>query len=145
MRCRVLTLSAMCAFASAGLATQLPAVPLESRVQAALGTRPADCGFHNVPILGPPARADDLRKSVACVVEHAAKKASAWTAVRNGGFDSEIASGFMVGADGVIRYFDYDSDRLNASDGRSPLSEQPCGRLGVVETTERGAYFSCEG
>ena len=114
-------------------------------MESALGARPADCGIHEVTILGPRARAEDLRKSVACVVDHAARKARAWTTIRGGGIDSDIASGLMVGADGVIRYFDYDSDHLNAWDARSPLSEQPCLRAGVIDTPARGPSFTCEG
>lgn len=148
MQRAALALAGMCAVSTLGLTAQellAPTQSLQAHVEFALGARPADCGVHEVTILGPRPRADDLRKSVACVVEHAARKASAWATIYGGGIDSDIATGLMVGADGVIRYFDFDSDHLSATDGRSPLSEQPCQRAGVVDATERGAYFVCEG
>ena len=112
--------------------------PLIVHVQEALAAPPADCGYFNAWVIGEEPRPDRLEKSVACIAEHARTADPAWVRVYYQGFDSQVAVGLMVGADGGIRHFAYDSDPSGGRGSASTFSEKPCPAPAV-----QGQWFTC--
>lgn len=110
------------ATAQAGRGTR----PLVVHVQEALGAQPADCGYFNAWVPGDEPRPDRLAKALACITGHARKAAPAWLRIYRQGFDSQVATGLMVGTSGDIRLFTYDSDPSGGSSAGSAFAEAPC-------------------
>ena len=100
--------------------------PLISHIQEAIGSLPADCGYFNALATGDEPRPDRLRAAVACIGASARGAKPAWFRVYAQGFDSQVAYGLMVGPDGSIRHFVYDSDPSGGSGAGSRFTATPC-------------------
>lgn len=121
------------------------ALALLKRVEVILGASPANCGRFMVAKVGqPPASHSDLRTAVACVQEHAARRAPAWMLVERQGIDSWVADGVFVTHSGEVRAFSYDSDPSGGSGLEARLSTRPCIAIGVGQDSAGRAEIRCE-
>ena len=125
---------------TAGSTTQpnTPVSDLRARVERKLGAAPADCGqFFITRLMRPSASRGELGKAIACVTDHAARRDPAWFVVQLQGIDSWVARGLMVGRDGIVKHFSYDSDPSGGSSIEPGFTDETCRTPRVWDRDDR--------